>query len=111
MKKTIDIICPLYNAEKFIDKLHISFFKQKLVKINEIKYILTESKDNTEKYLKEKGIRRTKSGIMLGLGEKEEEVMWICRNCGHVYVGKTALKVCPVCKHPESFMEMKAENY
>lgn len=60
MKKTIDIICPLYNAEKFIDKLHTSFFKQKLVKINEIKYILTESKDNTEKYLKEKGIKYEK---------------------------------------------------
>ena len=43
--------------------------------------------------------------------ERNEEKIWICRNCGHVYVGKTALKVCPVCKHPESFMEMKAENY
>lgn len=43
--------------------------------------------------------------------QKDEETVWICRNCGHVYVGKTALKVCPVCKHPESFMEMKAENY
>ena len=43
--------------------------------------------------------------------QKDEETVWICRNCGHVYVAKTALKVCPVCKHPESFMEMKAENY
>ena len=42
---------------------------------------------------------------------KGEEKVWICRNCGHVYVGKDALKVCPVCKHPESFMELKAENY
>ena len=42
---------------------------------------------------------------------KGEENVWICRNCGHVYVGKDALKVCPVCKHPESFMELKAENY
>lgn len=42
---------------------------------------------------------------------KGEETVWICRNCGHVYVGQEALKVCPVCKHPESFMEMKAENY
>ena len=33
---------------------------------------------------------------------KEQEVIWICRNCGHVYYGKDALKVCPVCKHPES---------
>ena len=43
--------------------------------------------------------------------EKDEEKIWICRNCGHVYKGKKALKVCPVCKHPESYMELKAENY
>ena len=43
--------------------------------------------------------------------EKGEEKIWICRNCGHIYKGKKALKVCPVCKHPESFMEVKAENY
>ncbi len=40
-----------------------------------------------------------------------QEVIWICRNCGHVYYGKDALKVCPVCKHPESYMELKAVNY
>lgn len=42
---------------------------------------------------------------------KETEVIWICRNCGYVYYGKDALKVCPVCNHPESFMELKAENW
>lgn len=42
---------------------------------------------------------------------KDEEVVWICRNCGHVYTGKDALKLCPVCDHPESFMELRAENY
>ena len=42
---------------------------------------------------------------------KDEEKIWICRNCGHVYKGKKALKVCPVCKHPESYMEVKADNY
>ncbi len=42
---------------------------------------------------------------------KGEEVIWICRNCGHVYYGKDALKVCPVCKHPESYMELRLENY
>ena len=42
---------------------------------------------------------------------KEQEVIWICRNCGHVYYGKDALKVCPVCNHPESYMELKATNY
>lgn len=43
--------------------------------------------------------------------KKGEETVWICRNCGHVYVGKEALKVCPICSHPQSFMEIKAENY
>ena len=43
--------------------------------------------------------------------EKGEEKIWICRNCGYVYKSKKALKVCPVCKHPESYMEVKCENY
>ena len=43
--------------------------------------------------------------------QKDKEVIWICRNCGHVYYGKVAPKVCPICNHPESYMEMKAENY
>ena len=43
--------------------------------------------------------------------EKGEETIWICRNCGHVYTGKEAPKVCPVCEHPQSFFEIKAENY
>lgn len=50
--KTVDIICPLYNAEGYIDDLHKSFLKQKKVEINEIKYILTASNDKTEQYLK-----------------------------------------------------------
>ena len=42
---------------------------------------------------------------------KDEEVIWICRNCGHVYYGKDALKVCPVCNHKESYMELRTVNY
>ena len=42
---------------------------------------------------------------------KEESVVWVCRNCGHVHVGKTAPKVCPVCNHPQSYFEMKSINY
>ena len=42
---------------------------------------------------------------------KSEEKMWECRNCGHLVIGKEAPKVCPICNHPESYMEMKAENY
>ena len=43
--------------------------------------------------------------------KKEESVVWVCRNCGHVHVGKIAPEVCPVCNHPESYFEMKSENY
>jgi rubrerythrin len=42
---------------------------------------------------------------------KDEEKIWICRNCGHVCIGKSAPKVCPVCAHPQSYFEVKAENY
>ena len=42
---------------------------------------------------------------------KEESVVWVCRNCGHVHVGKAAPKVCPVCNHPQSYFEMKSINY
>ena len=42
---------------------------------------------------------------------KDGDRIWICRNCGHVCVGKEAPKVCPVCAHPQSFFEVKAENY
>ena len=42
---------------------------------------------------------------------KDGEAIWICRNCGHVVVGKEAPKVCPVCAHPQSFFELKKENY
>ncbi len=43
--------------------------------------------------------------------KKEESVVWVCRNCGHVHVGKVAPKVCPVCNHPQSYFEMKNNNY
>lgn len=43
--------------------------------------------------------------------EKTEEVMWECRNCGHLVIGKKAPQVCPVCAHPQSFFQIRKENY
>ena len=40
-----------------------------------------------------------------------EETIWICRNCGHIHVGKNAPEVCPVCNHPKAYFERKADNY
>ena len=43
--------------------------------------------------------------------EKDQVVVWKCRNCGHLHVGKTAPKVCPVCRHPQSYFEVQAQNW
>lgn len=37
--------------------------------------------------------------------------VWKCTNCGHIHIGESAPKVCPVCSHPQSYFEIKAENY
>ena len=42
---------------------------------------------------------------------KDGDKIWKCRNCGHICIGKEAPEVCPVCNHPKSFFEIKAENY
>jgi len=39
------------------------------------------------------------------------DAIWICRNCGHVHIGPEAPKVCPICAHPQSYFERKANNY
>ena len=48
---------------------------------------------------------------MKAVFEKAEETMWECRNCGHLVMGKKAPDVCPVCAHPQSYFEVRAENY
>ena len=42
---------------------------------------------------------------------KAGETMWECRNCGHIVVGTAAPKLCPVCAHPQSYFEVRKENY
>lgn len=48
---------------------------------------------------------------MKAVFEKSEEKMWECRNCGHIVIGKKAPEICPVCKHPQSYFEIRKENY
>ena len=43
--------------------------------------------------------------------EKSEVKVWECRNCGHIVVGTKAPAVCPVCNHPQSYFEVREENY
>ena len=43
--------------------------------------------------------------------KKSGVTIWECRNCGHIVVGTEAPDICPVCKHPKSYFEVRAENY
>ena len=42
---------------------------------------------------------------------KDEQVVWMCRNCGHLQTGTAAPVVCPVCAHPQAYFEVQATNY
>ena len=42
---------------------------------------------------------------------RDGDCIWQCANCGHIVIGKEAPKACPVCAHPQSFFQIKAENY
>ena len=42
---------------------------------------------------------------------REEQQVWVCRNCGYTYIGKSAPLKCPVCAHPQSYFELKKINY
>lgn len=43
--------------------------------------------------------------------EKDGEVIWECRNCGHLVAGKKAPELCPTCLHPKAYFEVRKENY
>lgn len=42
---------------------------------------------------------------------KDEEVEWVCRECGYVHKGTSAPEICPVCAHPQAYYQVKADNY
>lgn len=60
----------------------------------------------------EKRYRKLLENISAGtVFEKEEEILWKCRNCGYVHKGKNAPDKCPACKHSQAYFEVLAENY
>jgi len=77
---------------------HIAYLFEEVAKIE---------KEHEERYLK----LLDNINNDLVFKTNDDETVWICRNCGHVYVGKEAPKVCPVCAHPQSYFERKANNY
>ena len=63
-------------------------------------------KEHEERY--KKLIENLQDGLVFS---RDGDKIWKCRNCGHIVIGKEAPGVCPVCEHPQSFFEIKAENY
>ena len=63
-------------------------------------------KEHEERY--KKLLENIEGGLVFS---KDGDAIWKCRNCGHIVIGKQAPEVCPVCNHPKSFFEVKAENY
>lgn len=60
----------------------------------------------------EERFRRLLENVEQGMVfSKDNDTIWICRNCGHIIVSKGAPKVCPVCAHPQAYYQIKAENY
>lgn len=63
-------------------------------------------KDHEERY--KKLLENIEGGLVFS---RDGDMMWICSNCGHVHIGKTAPEICPVCAHPKAYFMVKAQNY
>lgn len=76
---------------------HIAFLFEEVGKIE---------KEHEARYLKL--LNNINEGIVFS---RDGDRIWKCRNCGHIVIGKYAPEVCPVCGHPQSYFEIKNENY
>lgn len=60
----------------------------------------------------EERYRRLLANIEEGIVfSRESDTVWVCRNCGHIVIGKKAPAACPVCAHAQSFFEIEAKNF
>lgn len=63
-------------------------------------------KEHEERY--RKLFKNIEEGVVFS---KDGDAIWQCINCGHICIGKKAPEVCPVCAHPQSYFQVKPENY
>ena len=64
-----------------------------------------------EKSHEERYLALLKNVEMQKVFEKSEEIMWECRVCGHLVIGKKAPQACPICGYSQSYFEVRKENY
>ena len=125
------------HAKLWFKELHNGEVPDTLTNLNDAadgeNYEWTDMYDKFAKEAREEGFERI-ARLFEGVGkiEKEHEARYRklieniegglvfsrdgdkicqCRNCGHIVIGKAAPKVCPVCNHPQSYFELKGENY
>ncbi len=82
-------------AEEGFD--HIAFLFSEVAKIE---------KEHEERY--RTLLANVEGGLVFS---RDGDKIWKCSNCGHIYVGKEAPDLCPVCSHPQAYFEIKADNY
>lgn len=70
------------------------------------KSVAAIEKVHEERY--RKLIENIKGGAVFS---RDKDMIWECANCGHIVVGKKAPEMCPVCKHPKSYFQIKADNF
>ena len=73
---------------------------------NKFRGVAAIEKMHEERY--RKLLQNVQEGLVFS---RDGDMIWQCRNCGHIVVGKKAPLVCPVCNHPQSYFEIKKENY
>lgn len=81
--------------------------KESLPEIAErLRAIAIAEKHHEERY--KKLLKEVEAGTIF---KKEQEVWWVCRECGYVHFGTEAPERCPSCDHERSFYQIKCEEY
>ena len=76
---------------------HIAFLFSEVAKIE---------KEHEERY--RKLLANVEDGIVFS---RDGDMIWECSNCGHIVIGPKAPELCPVCKHPKAYFQLRAQNY
>jgi len=63
-------------------------------------------KKHEERYLEL--LKKVENGLVFS---NDGDTIWKCSNCGHIYIGKKAPEICPICKHPKAYFQIEVKNY